>query len=189
VADKNISRIFAESLSEVGKAENVLPVLEEELRTVLELFQEEKDLGKYFDSHEISREKKKEFIGTLFSGKLSDYVTNMLKSIINFDCMIELDEIYSEFVKQVDLINNRQRITVTTRFEIDDSTRDKIKSALSKKLKKDIILKESINEKILGGIIIQIDDLLIDGSVANHLKKIKHNLIISKVGSDAAYED
>ncbi len=189
MADKNIARIFAESLSEVGKAKNVLSDFENELRTVAELFHEEKELKRYFDSHDISGEKKKKFIEKLFSGKLSDPVVNMLKSTIDFNCTGELDQIYNEFVKQVDLINNRQRVTVTTRFEMDDSVRKNIKTVLSKKLNKEIILDETINEKILGGIIIKIDDLLIDGSVANQLKRIKNNLIFSKVGSDVAYED
>ncbi len=189
MTDKNIARIFAESLSEVGKEKKVLPKLEDELKKVAELFQEEKELDRYFGSHEISGEKKKEFIDTLFSGTLSDFIINMLKSIIDFNCMKELDIIHNEFVKQVDMINNRQRVTVTTRFELDDSTREQVKSALNKELKKEIILEERTNEKILGGIIIKIDDLLIDGSLANQLKKINSNLIISKVGSDAAYED
>jgi F-type H+-transporting ATPase subunit delta len=189
VADKNIARIFAESLSEVGKSENILSSLEDELRTVAGLFQDEKDLGRYFDSHDISGEKKKEFIEKLFSGKLSDYIINMLKSTIDFNRINEINEIYNEFVKQVDLIKNRQRVTVTTRFQLDDSIRENIKSALNKKLNKEIILEETINEKILGGIIIKIDDLLIDGSIANQLRRIKNNLIISKVGSDVAYED
>lgn len=189
MADKNIARIFAESLSEIGKSKNILPDLENELGTVTGLFYEEKELDGYFNSHDIPRQKKKEFIEKLFSGKLSDYVINMLKSTIGFNCINDLNEIYNEFIKQVDLIQNRQRVTVTTRFELDDSMRKNIKSALSKKLNKEIILDETIDENILGGIIIKISDLLIDGSIANQLKRIKKNLIISKVGSNGAYED
>jgi F0F1-type ATP synthase delta subunit len=41
----------------------------------------------------------------------------------------------------------------------------------------------------LGGIILKIGDLIIDGSLANDLKNIERNLLYRKVRSESSYED
>jgi len=66
-------------------------------------------------------------------------------------------------------------------------TRSNLKSV--KKLGKEIIITEQVDESILGGIIIKINDLVIDGSLAKGLKNIRRNLLNSKVRSEMAYED
>jgi len=46
-----------------------------------------------------------------------------------------------------------------------------------------------VDEAIIGGIVIKIGDLVIDGSLAKDLKNIREKLLSSKVRSEAAYED
>ena len=88
-----------------------------------------------------------------------------------------------------DIANNRQRITVITQSNLNATLLDKIKVEIGKKLGKEIIVSEQVDESILGGIIIKIGDLVIDGSLAKGLKNIRRNLLNSKVRSEMAYED
>ena len=88
-----------------------------------------------------------------------------------------------------DIHNNRERITVITQTSLDESLIESIKSQIGKKLNKEIIVTEKVDESILGGIIIKIGDLVIDGSLSKGLKNIKSNLLNSKVRSEVAYED
>jgi F-type H+-transporting ATPase subunit delta len=88
-----------------------------------------------------------------------------------------------------DIANNRQRITVITQSNLNATLLDKIKLEVGKKLNKEIIITEQVDESILGGIIIKIGDLVIDGSLAKGLKNIRRNLLNSKVRSEMAYED
>ncbi|MDR3237005.1 MAG: F0F1 ATP synthase subunit delta, partial [Spirochaetia bacterium] len=60
---------------------------------------------------------------------------------------------------------------------------------LKKKFNKDVIINEKTDKNILGGIIIKAGDLVIDGSLAENLKKIRYSLLNSKVRSEVAYED
>ena len=66
---------------------------------------------------------------------------------------------------------------------------DKISKDLGKKFDKTVIINEEIDESIIGGIILKIGDMVIDGSIAKDLIKIKEKLINSKVRSELAYED
>lgn len=189
MAGNDIARVYATSLVEIGQTKNNLSQLEEELKFVADCVTEDKDLQLFLNSPGFPKESKAKFIKSVFSGKLSDYMVNFLLVLIQNDRQNLISEIYQEVVQQIDTVNNRQRVTVISRSGLDDKTLDRISTVLNNKLKKEIILKEEVKDGILGGIIIKIDDVVIDGSLAKDLKKIRTNLLNSKVRSEVAYED
>ncbi|HPU90164.1 MAG TPA: ATP synthase F1 subunit delta, partial [Spirochaetota bacterium] len=100
-----------------------------------------------------------------------------------------LKSINEAFVELLDVVNNRQRVTVISSMKLGKDVLDKVQASLSEKLKKNIILDDAVDESILGGIILRMGDIILDGSMANDLKNIRHNLLNSKVRGDRAYED
>ncbi|PKL37825.1 MAG: hypothetical protein CVV44_15950 [Spirochaetae bacterium HGW-Spirochaetae-1] len=189
VAGNDIARVYATSLLEIGQDKNVLAQLEEELGFVSSLLKEDNEFSNYLTSPGFTKESKKEFIGKVFSDKLSDYIINFLYVLIEHGRQSVIPEINTAFNGLLDEANNRMRVDVVSTVKLESATLDKIIGELKKKYNKDIIVSEKIDEKILGGIIIEIGDLVIDGSLASNLKKIKYNLLNSKVRSDMAYED
>jgi len=189
VAGNDIARVYATSLLEIGQDKNVLAQLEEELGFVSSLLKEDNEFSNYLTSPGFTKESKKEFISKVFSGKLSDYIINFLYVLIEHGRQSVIPDINTAFNGLLDEANNRMRVDVVSTVKLESATLDKIMGELKKKYNKDIIVSEKIDEKILGGIIIEIGDLVIDGSLANNLKKIKYNLLNSKVRSDMAYED
>ena len=89
----------------------------------------------------------------------------------------------------MDEINKSKRVKVISSIKLDDSLIDSIKKALGQKLGVDIIVDEEINSSILGGMVIEVDDIVIDGSITSNLKNLKERLLTRKVMSGVAYED
>ena len=189
MAVNDVSRVYANSIFDIAKDKNILPQIEDELHSVSAIILEEDDFRKYMNSPGIGNDSKKEFIDKVFSGKVSEYIVNLLKLLIDNGRQTAIGEIYMSFVDLNDIANNRQRITVISQSSLDSSSLEKIRSEIGKKFGKEIIVTEKVDESILGGIIIKIDDLVIDGSLAKGLKNIRRNLLNSKVRSDVAYED
>jgi F-type H+-transporting ATPase subunit delta len=189
VAANDISRVYALSLVEVGQGKNVLPELEEEMKFLSDLFTSDRDVRQYFISPAFTRESKKEFVKKVFAGKFSDYVTNLLNVLIENDRQEFIPQIYRAMTELIDETQNRLHVQVTTTSAMDPALKENVIAVLSKKFDKQIVLKEKIDESIMGGIIIRIGDTVIDGSLVKDLKNIRKNLLISKVRSGAAYED
>jgi F-type H+-transporting ATPase subunit delta len=81
--------------------------------------------------------------------------------------------IVNDYLKLYRDANNEQlvKITTTHKLSVDQSTT--IKKSLELQLDKKIIIKNIIDESILGGIIIQIDSFVIDNSTSNKLNNIQ----------------
>ena len=189
MAGNDIARVYANSLLEIGQQKNSLSELGEELGFVSDVLIEDGDFNRYLTSPGFSMESKKGFIEKVFSGKLSDDTVNFLNVLIDNGRQSAIPDIYQAFNDLIDEENNRMRVEVISTAKLDAATLDKIKDALGKKYNKEVILTESLDENILGGIIIKVGDLVIDGSLANNLKKLRYNLLNSKVRSEVAYED
>ena len=189
MAANDIARVYASSLVEIGQEKNILDQLAEEVQFLSELFISDSDFRLFLTSPGMAKEAKKDFIKKIFTGKLSEHIINFMNLLIENDRMSFLGKIYEALRSIADDVLKRKRVTVVTRFDLDEATYATIKTSLKEKYKKEIIITQEIDENILGGIIIKMDDIVIDGSLARDLKNIRKNLLISKVRSDVAYED
>jgi F-type H+-transporting ATPase subunit delta len=189
VVINEVAKVYAGALLDIGKSKNILPELEEELKSVVDVFNEDKEFKLYLKAPGITKKAKKTFINNVFSDKLSETMIHFLMVLIDKDRQMALSDIYESFRDLVDQANNRQRIKLTTSIKSDASLLKRVESALEEKLKKHIMLEEIVDQSILGGIIIKVDDLIIDGSLSKDLNNIKEKLLYSNIRSEAAYED
>lgn len=189
MATNELGRVYASSLVEIGQAKNQLAALEEEMKFVADLMADDQDFRKFLLSPGISKDAKKDFLVKVFGGQLSETMLNFLRVLIDNDRQDVITDIHEAMSEIIDRLSNRMRATITTSHSLEASLKEKILSGLKDKYKKDIIMEEKIDAGILGGIIIRIGDLVIDGSLSKDLRNIKSNLLNSKVRSEAVYED
>jgi F-type H+-transporting ATPase subunit delta len=189
VAFNEIARMYAGALLGIGQEKGILTQVEEELKQVAGIISGDKDMMMYLKSPKISREDKKGMIDKIFAGKIADVMVNFLKVLIDKDRQMLIKDIDESFAEFMDQANNRQRVRVVASTELDGGVVDRIKAALKDKFKKEIIMDITVNKSILGGIIIKIGDLIIDGSLSKSLSKVRGRLLYSKIRSESAYED
>ncbi len=184
-----MARAYASALIEIGQEQNTLPRIEEEVGFVASLLTADRDLTLYFNAPGVSKGAKKAFIDRVFGGELSEITINFLKVVIDNNRQLSIRDIHASLIELIDILNNRQHVSIISSTKLNSDMLKKIKESLESKFKKEIIVDEVIDEKIIGGIVIKIGDLIIDGSLAKDLRYIKDKLLYSKVRSEAAYED
>lgn len=187
MAGSNIARVYAASL--LDAARNNVEDVHEELSFVASLFEEDEDFKSYMTSPRFSKDDKKNFVKKVFSDHLSETIVNFINVLIENGRQTELPEINTAFDDLADELNNRMKVSVVSVSKLDDGTLQDIKAVLKRKFGKDVSIKEETDASILGGIIIKAGDLVIDGSLAFNLKKIKSSLLTGRIRSEVAYED
>ena len=84
----------------------------------------------------------------------------------------------SEIIQKFEAIYNREnkiiKVEIITREKLADETKSKLENYIKNKYEaNEVFLKEEIDEKIKGGIILKVGDDWIDFSVAKQLKNLK----------------
>jgi len=73
---------------------------------------------------------------------------------------------------------------LTTAYKTDPDLRDKISGIITDLFKTKIDLKEVVDESIIGGFILKIEDNYFDASVRNKLRRIKKDLGLSEIARE-----
>jgi F0F1-type ATP synthase delta subunit len=71
---------------------------------------------------------------------------------------------------------NMSKVIVSSAKKLNKIEMDKITSAISEKEGKDCDISFVVRQSLIGGIVIQKDDIIFDGSVSQELKNIKEYL-------------
>lgn len=102
---------------------------------------------------------------------------NFIRLTSDYDRLDLLPEISSCY-ESLKLVHNAEvNVIVTSAVELNDIQKQTLKETLSKRFDRKINVSFSIDESIIGGLIIKSGDVVIDSSVRGQLKKLMTNLV------------
>ena len=87
----------------------------------------------------------------------------------------------SEFIKQLEKLNNSSKNIVSVECavatELDESENVALKSSLRSALGKNIDLSLKVDESLVGGIRLRIENTFLDATIQNQLNRLKQELL------------
>jgi F-type H+-transporting ATPase subunit delta len=132
-------------------------------------------VGLFLTSPVVAAEKKRAVLYELLPG-VSPEVERFLAILAHRDRLELVPEIALVFRR---LLNEYRGIAVahvTTAVPIDERQKAVIASRLSRRLGKTVVLETRVDVSILGGVVAQIGDNVIDGSVRGRLERLRRSL-------------
>ncbi|OFX19985.1 MAG: ATP synthase F1 subunit delta [Bacteroidetes bacterium GWA2_31_9b] len=113
----------------------------------------------------------------LFKEKINELTLSFLKLIVKNKREIYLKNILFILIDIYKKNSGIVPVLITTAYELSVDEKEKLKLSIEKNKKCLVELTEKVDESIIGGMIIQIEDKEMDNSVVNQLQKFKINLI------------
>jgi F-type H+-transporting ATPase subunit delta len=108
--------------------------------------------------------------------ELAPPVHNFLTLLARRDRLELVPEIAAQFRRRVNEHRGIQVAQVTTAVPLDERQRDLIATRLSARTGKQVVLETQVDPAILGGVVAQIGDDVIDGSVRGRLERLRRAL-------------
>ena len=180
---KLISKTYGEALFELASEEQKLDVLFEEAKVVCDILQKNTDFGKLMTHPKIPKEDKVKIAEKIFKGRVSDELTGFLVLIIKKERCAEIDAILTYFIQRVKEKKHIGVAYVTTAAAPDKYTQEKIKKRLLETTKyKEMEMHFMVDASIIGGMIIRIDDRVIDSAITTKLNNLKKQLLNIQLG-------
>jgi len=168
----SVDKIYAVSLIDVSYEKNLQDTILQELLDIKILINENKDIIKLLNSPVIPKKEKMKILDNIFLGRLSDYTLNFLKVLPSNDRFDRIINIIEEFKNEYNERNNICEIEVETAVEMSEEQIKIIVSKFGQKLNKKIRVFNKVNNGILGGVIINLNNKQIDASVKSDIKNI-----------------
>ncbi len=145
----------------------------EDLRSVAQQFDSFPGYTQVLSSPAIPRKERLGMIDQAFGEAVSVNVVSFVKLLCEKGYIHLFHECYDEFRKLYLDFTGTVRARVTSAVELTESEKIKVQEKLYTLTGQSAMIRYSVDPGILGGIIIETDDRIIDGSVRRRLKEIK----------------
>ena len=122
-----------------------------------------------------TKEKANIFI-SIFDGDIDEANKNFIKTLAENDKLSVFPYIFKQFSELDNKHNNFVDVELISAYELSEEENKKINLSLSKKLNKKINLNCSIDKSLIGGLIINTGDLVIDCSINSQLTQLSNIL-------------
>ena len=109
--------------------------------------------------------------------EVSGAVAGFMKVLVRTRSIKLLDEIACAYFGLLDIAAGRIRATVEAPTELTAQVLGEIKSKLDAMTGKDVIVKGVINEELIGGLIIRMENTIMDGSLNTQLDLLKEKIL------------
>lgn len=171
------ARCYAEALILLARERNRLAPVLDDLRGVMAVFHGDRRIWSLFTSPRIDRVDKEALIRKAFTGRVGEEVLGLLVVMIRKSREPLYDNVVDQFLRYKDLAEKRIHVYVTTAREIDDASREAVKGAIAAASGKTVEMHESTDASLIGGMVVRVGDVLVDGSLRTRLKRLGSRLV------------
>ena len=172
-----IARRYAKALLIIGKEDNEAETYKEELDRFSDLITSEKELEQAITNPlYYAGDRKKVLQAVIDKVNISKVMASFLLLLFDkgrFGFLSDINEFYK---KLADELKGVVRASLVSATELSSETVEKIRTTLSKKTGKDIILEVEQDPSLIGGIVSRIGDLVLDGSIKTQLLNMRESL-------------
>lgn len=177
IDNATIARRYGNALFEVAQDQNSLAETAVELNELKAALNQEPGFVNFMTSPQIDEKAKKDTLSALTTNA-SALVSNLLNMLFDYRRISNLEAIIDEFNRFYDQNRKVVRAVVRTAVELDDQQKD----TLAKKFAEveganQVILDAKVDPSIIGGVVMQSESHIYDGSIKTKLEKIKRLLL------------
>ena len=172
VADKYSSAMF-----ELAQEQNKLELMEEQLGYVASVMVDQPELRSFLENPIVTEDAKIKLIGKIFDSSIDKVALHFIYVMIKRGRYRYIASTIEAFIKKSRAARGILEATVTVAEPITADVEASVQAKLREVTGKDVILSVRQDPSIMGGIVIQVGDKRIDGSVARRLEELEKSLL------------
>jgi F-type H+-transporting ATPase subunit delta len=167
---------YAEALFNVARAEGTLADVEDELFRFSQTLQGSDELREALTDPAIPVARRQQIVEDLLGGKASPTTVALVSLVVGTGRSRELPAIIRELVDMSAAEANKAVAEVRSAIPLNQDQRDRLAKALGEATGRQVALKVVIDPAVKGGIVAQVGDTVIDGSVRTKLERLRKAL-------------
>ena len=173
MSNYNVSSRYARALIDTATDNNIFNKVTSDVVLVYNSLKDSKELRKVLASPIIKEVKKIEILSEIFQDKISKDTLNFIRFIVSKNRENMLIDIMRRFL---DIKNEKLgiiEVDVVSSHELNEEQKSVLKKQLKEKTSKEVLLSYRIDESIIGGFKLKLNDTVIDASVQNQLVQLR----------------
>jgi ATP synthase F1 delta subunit len=169
---EEIARVYAEALFEAAKEKGKLDEVHEQLEEFVDALADNREMQLFLFSPYFSSAEKVEGLEKAIADAEPELV-NFLNLLIDKHRMPVIFRIRRQFDELWKRENKRLEVTVTSAIELDPDVIEGIGKRIEEQTGQTIELQSRVDPDVLGGVVLQVGNVVLDASIGNRLDKLR----------------
>ena len=172
---KNLNEIvynWSYALLDLAKEENKLHDITSQVVEIEKVIKANKEYLRYLNTYSVAFETKSKLIDEAFS-KFNKYVVNFIKLAIQANVAKYLLIIFKKYIEMANKELNIKHGTIYTTTKLTAAEIAKFEKKLSNRLKTEVHLVNQIDENLIAGIKIKVEDYIFENSIEAYLDNFR----------------
>jgi F-type H+-transporting ATPase subunit delta len=164
---------YAEAILAVAQAEGVGSVVEAELSEVANVVAGSPELATTLSDRGIPAARRLGVLEDVLGGKVSATTLSLVSMLVGNGRAGDLSAIVNAVI-DLSAGNRGQAVAeVRSAIALTDDQKSRLAAALSAKLNRDVAIRNVVDPTVVGGVVTQVGDTLLDGSVRSRLTQLR----------------
>ena len=170
-----IAKAYGDALFEIALDTNKCEEYREIVRVLKDTINDE--LIRLLSHPKISKNEKKEILENIFGKVVDEIFLNFFKVLIDKNRFYSVCAIFEEFDADYIQHFNIIQASVWSARELTSDEKKRLEEKLSKKYQQKVECTYEVDESLLAGIKVKVDDQIMDNSAINRLNKMKDSIM------------
>ena len=166
---------YAEALFAVAAAEGDLAAVEDELFRFAQALRSDDQLGSTLADQGVPVSRRQQVVEDLLGGKASATTPALVSMVVGAGRTTDLPAIVDALVERSAASRNKSVATVRSAIDLTAEQRNRLASAINTRTGRDVEIRVVIDPTVLGGVVTEIGDDIIDGSVRRRLNQLRES--------------
>ena len=166
---------YGKALFLLSEEEGTTAAIAEELDIVREILRENPRYEKLLDTPALAKDEKLLLIDRAFSS-LSESLVNLMKILCEKHSVYQLPKIAGEYAALYDEARGIERVEALTVIAMTRSQIDTLAAKLSSMTGKTVVIRNTVDPSILGGVVLRFAGKQLDGSFKARLSALEKSL-------------
>jgi F-type H+-transporting ATPase subunit delta len=172
---EEIARVYALALFEVAKEKGKLDAIRDQLGQFSDALAENREMQLFFFSPYFSSAEKEAGLEKAIADAEPE-LANFLELLLEKHRMPVLFRIRRQFDGLWARENKQLGVTVTSAVELDPEIAERIGSEIEQQTGNKVELQSRVDPDILGGLVVQVGNMVLDTSIRNRLEKLRKSV-------------
>jgi len=172
---EEIARVYAAALFGAAKDRGKLDSIRDQLAQFADALQENRELQLYLFSPYFSSAEKIEGLKKVVTDAEPEFM-NFLELLLDKGRMPAIYRIRRQYDTLWNKENKRLGVTVTSAVELDPEITKRIGAEIEEQTGNTVELTSHVDPDILGGLVVQVGNMVLDTSIRNRLEKLRKSV-------------
>lgn len=164
---------YADAAFGIARAEGALAEVEDELFRLGRIYESNDELRSTLTDPRLPAARRQQIVEDLLEGKATTATVAIVSMIVGAGRSADLPKIAQDLVQRSASQRGEVVAEVRSAVALSDDQIARLAAALKTRTSRDITVKNIVDPSVMGGIVTQIDDSVLDGTVRTRLNQLR----------------